>query len=134
MTCPTTTDDATQDYTPTRDDFERKLIQGIHDDAWEARITAFGIHGGERGYRLVPVDQAVNPDRGEPVTVFTASGLAEVERAAAEKALLGLASHIEETAKRTDNTFTEHVLARHGAVGMIHEYTAHQKTKGEHDD
>lgn len=74
------------EYTQTRDDFERKLIQGIHDDAWEARITAFGIHDGERGYRLVPVDQAVNPDRGEPVTVFTASGLAELERAAAEKA------------------------------------------------
>lgn len=66
--------------------FEHKLLHDIHDDSWQATVSGFYVQGGERGYRLVPTDQDTHPELGVVVRVLTSAALAEVERAAAEKA------------------------------------------------
>lgn len=66
-------------------EFERKLIQGVHDDRWTGKITGFRSSAGVREYPIEPDDQDVNPDRSVPVVVFTADALAaELRKAKAE--------------------------------------------------
>lgn len=66
-------------------EFERKLIQGVHDDRWTGKITGVRYIGGVREYPIEPDDQDVNPDRSTQVVVFTADALAaELRKAQAE--------------------------------------------------
>lgn len=84
-------------------EFERKLIQGIHDDRWTGKITGFRSGSGVREYPIEPDDQDVNPDRNAPVVVLTTDTLAaELRKAKAEAWEEGVATALNHAKRGSD--------------------------------
>lgn len=89
------------DYTPSRQELVAAWIQAHQVEGW----------GGPVDMESAPKTRIAEAHRG----------FAEVERAAAEKALTDLAAKIEATARRTDNTFTEHAVVEAGGLELLRE-------------